>query len=290
MPAPASPRVTIGLPVFNGAATIAEALSSLTRQGYPHFKVVISDNASTDATADICRRFAESDPRVEYYRQNINIGGEANFNFVLHRAVTEYFMWAAADDIRSPDYLELCVAFLDAHHEYVASTCPTRFMEKPPVPWDMGDRSLESESLCRNFIDFFPTLSQWHANAHIYSLFRRAALVSSTRNITHFLGSDWAIIIQALTYGKFRRLDAGYLLLGRHGTSNRLNFFRMYRTRPVHWILPFAEFSRITLRSTRGLPARCRLRICKHLAIINFQGILKHIKYEVRIYRSRHRK
>ena len=93
------PRVSIGMPVFNGDKFIREALDSLLAQTFTDFELIISDNASTDRTEAICREYAERDKRIRYVRQAENLGPAANFRFVLDEAVGEYFMWAAADDL-----------------------------------------------------------------------------------------------------------------------------------------------------------------------------------------------
>ncbi len=109
-----SPRVTIGVPVFNGERYLRTALQSIADQTYPDFEVVISDNASTDSTPDICQEFAEKDPRFVYVRQPENRGGTWNFNHVVELARGEYFKWAAHDDVIEPTFLQVCVEALDA--------------------------------------------------------------------------------------------------------------------------------------------------------------------------------
>jgi glycosyltransferase involved in cell wall biosynthesis len=108
------PRVSIGLPVFNGDAYLEEAIESLLGQTFTDFELLISDNASTDRTEEICRRYAARDPRVQYWRNPRNIGGMRNANLTLERARGEYFRWAAHDDICGPTMLERLVAELDA--------------------------------------------------------------------------------------------------------------------------------------------------------------------------------
>lgn len=285
----APPCVTIGLPVFNAESTVAGAIESLLRQSHDSIRLVISDNASTDATGDICRHFAMSDSRIEYYRQERNIGGEANFDFVLAKADTAYFMWAAADDIRSPDYVGLCADFLDGHPAYVAATCPTRYVDPSLAHWEMGDDSLDSDDLYVNIVNFFPHTASWHANAHVYSLFRCDALRAATQGVTHYLGSDWAIVVKALAHGKFHRVDQGHVFLGAQGASRRLDFFRTYRSKPIHWAIPFLEFSGVVIGLCRKAPFKSRLRIARKLLILNVQGTIKHIRYERRI-RQAHQK
>jgi len=109
-----APRVTIGLPVYNGDAFLEESIESLLGQTFEDFELLISDNASTDRTEEICRRYASQDPRVRYWRNPVNIGGMRNGNLTVSRARGEYFRWAAHDDVCAPTLLERLVAELDA--------------------------------------------------------------------------------------------------------------------------------------------------------------------------------
>lgn len=115
----APPRLSIGLPVYNGEDYLAESLDALLGQTYTDFELIISDNASTDATADICRLYQEKDRRIRYIRQPNNIGSAPNHNFVFDVARGDLFKWAAADDLYAKDLLEQCVAALDEHPEVV---------------------------------------------------------------------------------------------------------------------------------------------------------------------------
>ena len=118
------PRVSIGVPVYNGAALLPAALDSLLEQTYRDFELVISDNASTDETERICRSYAARDSRVRYHRQRKNIGAIRNFNAVFELAHGEYFKWAAHDDLCAPAFLERCVDVLDRDPDVV--WCHTR--------------------------------------------------------------------------------------------------------------------------------------------------------------------
>ena len=116
-----APRVTIGMPVFNGERFIEEALESLLEQTFGDFEIVISDNASTDATEAICRSFVARDERVHYHRNRENIGAAPNFNRVLTYARGPYFKWMAHDDVCCPDFLLRCVEVLDRDPAVVLS-------------------------------------------------------------------------------------------------------------------------------------------------------------------------
>ena len=107
------PRVSIGLPVFNGQNFLEDALNSILGQSFNDFELIISDNASTDRTQDICLDYANNDKRILYYRSEQNNGAAWNYNHVVRRASGEYFKWVAHDDLCAPELLDRCVTVLD---------------------------------------------------------------------------------------------------------------------------------------------------------------------------------
>ena len=98
-------KVSIGMPIYNGEKFIRQALDSLLAQTETNFELILSDNASTDATEKICREYSGKDKRISYVRQEKNSGPLWNFNYVLQHAQGEYFMWAAHDDLWSKDWV-----------------------------------------------------------------------------------------------------------------------------------------------------------------------------------------
>jgi glycosyltransferase involved in cell wall biosynthesis len=122
---PAMPRVSIGLPVFNGERWLAESVDSLLSQTFSDFELIICDNASTDSTEEIGRRYAQQDPRVRYMRNVSNIGGMRNANLTFELARGEYFRWAASDDRAAPTLLERLVHELDTRPDVVAAVSPS---------------------------------------------------------------------------------------------------------------------------------------------------------------------
>lgn len=106
-------RVSIGLPVFNGENYVQEAIEAILGQTFTDFELIISDNASTDRTPDLCLAYAACDARIRYVRNDRNIGGSANFRRVFELSSGEYFKWAAHDDVCRPEFLARCVEALD---------------------------------------------------------------------------------------------------------------------------------------------------------------------------------
>src|SRR5262245_31410059 len=115
------PRVSIGVPVYNGERYLRECIDSILGQTFRDFELILSDNASTDATRTICEAYATRDPRVRYYRNEQNLGACRNFNRCVELARGDYFLWAAHDDAIAPEYLARCVEALDRDPSVVLS-------------------------------------------------------------------------------------------------------------------------------------------------------------------------
>jgi glycosyltransferase involved in cell wall biosynthesis len=113
------PRLSVGLPVYNGSSYVAESIEALLGQTFEDFELIISDNASTDETPDVCRHYEKLDSRIRYFRQPRNVGLAPNHNFCVEQARGELFKWAAGDDLYAKDLLEKCVAALDEYPQVV---------------------------------------------------------------------------------------------------------------------------------------------------------------------------
>ena len=107
------PKVSIGMPVFNGERFIADTIDSILAQTFADFELIISDNASTDGTEEIGRRYAAKDDRIRYVRNRENLGAAHNYNQAFYLSSGSYFKWACHDDILRPAFLEQCVEVLD---------------------------------------------------------------------------------------------------------------------------------------------------------------------------------
>jgi glycosyltransferase involved in cell wall biosynthesis len=117
----AAPRLSIGLPVYNGEKYLAEALDALLGQTFGDFELIISDNASTDRTEEICRDYEAGDKRIRYVRQPSNLGCAPNHNYPVNVARGELFKWASDDDLYGRELLERCISVLDENPDVVLS-------------------------------------------------------------------------------------------------------------------------------------------------------------------------
>lgn len=136
-------RISVGFPVYNGERWLAGAITSLLEQTHPDLEIIISDNASTDSTAEIVKGFADRDARIRYIRHPRNMGGAFNHDFVLYEATAPYFRWYAYDDFMDPRCLELCAAALDSADEStVLAWAQTVYLDSGDNPMDETAKGL----------------------------------------------------------------------------------------------------------------------------------------------------
>ncbi|MEU4197370.1 glycosyltransferase family 2 protein [Kribbella sp. NPDC026611] len=121
------PRLSIGLPVYNGGEYLVQSIDAVLGQTYTDFELILSSNASTDGTDDILRDYAARDERITFYRQDHNIGAAPHHDFVFRKSHGELFKWASGDDLWARDLVARCVELLDEHpdailtHTYTAA-------------------------------------------------------------------------------------------------------------------------------------------------------------------------
>lgn len=198
-----TPKVSIGMPVYNGEKYIQEALDSLLAQTFTDFELIISDNASTDNTRAICQEYAKHDSRIRYIRQSQNKGAAANFKFVLDEAVGEYFMWAAHDDLWSVDYLICAVELLnDKKVDFVFPT-----FELKSIHFGLAKKFnmkifnfIESEDRRERVLKFISLHYLSHSANIVYSLFRKKFLQSALD--VQDIGNDGVLCAVILGLGR----------------------------------------------------------------------------------------
>ena len=272
-----APIVSIGMPVHNAAATLRQAIESMLSQTFTNFELIISDNASTDETGAMCEEYAGRDRRVRYVLQSQNIGGSLNFEFVRAQATGRYFIWAAADDVRSADFLAENVAFLEENPGYVASTSPHVMEGQDVIAANLVTFSASGRAEDR-FASFFATTTIggrryrncWRSHGIFYSLMRREVLKGAPP-LGEYLGSDWALDLYLLSRGGIHRTTKGLTVFGAHGVSSTDAIYRLLRKRWVEWFVPFYELSVYAMSLSAAWPLRARAWLLIVLADLNFR-------------------
>ncbi len=227
------PKLSIGVPVYNGQRYLEQALSSLVGQTFTDFELILCDNASTDNTGKICESFAARDSRIRYYRNAKNIGANPNFNRALELATGEYFKWAAYDDICLPTYLEKCIAALEADPSATLAHTRTAIIDEASKRIDLDPQSLAARGITLKQIQDPPRrfdsncASTRYADVllrtkwvfEIFSVFRTAQL-RSTGGMGDFYGTDKVLLANLALQGKFIEIDEDLFLRRNHAEQS----------------------------------------------------------------------
>lgn len=209
------PIVGLGMPVFNGARYLAEALDSILTQSFEAFELVICDNASTDATEQICRRFAAMDSRIRYYRNPENIGAHPNYNRTFELSRGKYFKWVPHDDALAPNYLAVCVQALEADEGAVICQTQLKYIDEEGNELGVVGKILTGADSPRAPVRFAAAVLQPHNCYDVMGVFRRKALAGSML-LESFHGADRALVAQLALRGRFVHVPRPLLLVRDH--------------------------------------------------------------------------
>jgi glycosyltransferase involved in cell wall biosynthesis len=276
------PKVSIGLPVFNGGGYLERVLLSLVTQDYPNYEIIVSDNASQDCTEELCKSFAAEYSNFLYYRQSSNIGDANNFEFVLRQSAGVYFMWSAADDIRSSDFLSECVQLLELNPHAVAATGRDRMFDiraqVPTSSWRTFQLSGPLDCRLYTFLD-----NIFQSNGIFYSLVR--IQIAKAYNFKTFseLGGDWFFIIDLISSGDILRSKEAFCLISDNGISNSNVRWSAYRHELLGWLLPFYQFSLYTMKRFPSYLFHSNMFLLKALLRLNLQSAKSQFLFELGI-------
>lgn len=269
-----APRLSIGLPVYNGEQFLAATIESLLGQTFGDFELIIADNASTDSTPAICERYAAQDSRIRYVRSEANAGAARNFNRTVELARGQYFKWAAHDDLHAPQFLARCVEVLDGRPDVVLCFSRTEFID------DAGKTLREYP---------FPVNLQEYARKELFLLYAigghivheifgviRLEPLRRTPLIGRYVGSDHVLLGMLSLEGRFHQVPevlfyhrehAGRSTLATGGAQGYTQWFDPSRS--GRFVLPYwrriTENSKSVLGSAIGWDEKlqCLWQICR---------------------------
>jgi glycosyltransferase involved in cell wall biosynthesis len=265
------PLVSIGLPVYNGEKYLKQSIDSILDQTFTDFELIISDNASTDSTPEICHKVVTQDARVRYQRNTTNIGGANNANLTFKMARGKYFRWAAHDDICAPELLQKCVGALDLDPGVVIAY---------PMTWSMDEMgkvfnvSSHIHAVSQKPHERFRKIAcADDACEEIYGVMR-ADILRKTRLLGSYTSSDRVLLTELSLYGQFSEVPEPLFYKRYHPG----NVFLDWRARMAWFdprlmgkiVFPFwMQFMDYLVTITRvGLPVHERIRC--YLAVIEW--------------------
>ena len=227
------PKVTVGVPVYNGHHYLHAALDALLAQDFPDLEVIVADNASTDDSLAIACGYAERDPRVTVHPSTTNRGAAWNFNRTLDLASGRWFKWAACDDICSPSFIRRCVEAFEVAPDSIVLAYPKTVIidEAGKRVRDFEDGfDLRQPAPHERLAAMLSVRTDYHP---VFGLIRTDAL-RRTQAIGNYVASDVALLVELCLMGEFhevperlflRRIHPGTSVLANPGASERAEWF-----------------------------------------------------------------
>ena len=224
-----NPRISIGIPVYNGEKFIRKCIESVLQQTHRNFELIISDNASTDSTSKICEEYLRKDNRITFVRQNKNMGQNWNFNFLLEKANGEYFVWVAADTFLLPEFIEKNIAVLESQDKAVGCISKIKIDESYNDKYKKEKQILKKIGLVYRPYDTLPITGKYVERIRkylkhfpwemFYSVYRTEALRESFVH-DFFIGHDAGLALNVLKHGEIQVVDEFLLVSIPVGSSS----------------------------------------------------------------------
>ena len=193
--------LSVGMPAYNSEQDIRDAIDSVLNQTFTDFELIISDNASTDSTQSICEEYASKDPRIQYVRNDENIGVTGNYNAVFKLSKGKYFKWASSNDYCAPSFFEQCINTLELNPDAVLVFPRTRlYSNNIDNYFDYSDPLVTSSDSPKERM--LHIIDNIRLNNIMNGLIRSDAL-SKTYLHLPFFASDSCLMCELALYGKF---------------------------------------------------------------------------------------
>ena len=199
----ANPVLSIGLPIYNGEDFVSQALDSLLAQTFQNFEIIISDNASSDRTPEICQAYAAKDSRITYHRSEQNLGAAWNYNRAFELSTGKYFKWAAHDDLCDPSYFAKGIDIRE--RDDTVSLCYANTTVIDPAGTATShyteDLHLPSPSPSTRYCQFHQRFRKKYKCNAVFGIMPRAVL-AKTALIGHYEASDITLLGELALRGK----------------------------------------------------------------------------------------
>jgi glycosyltransferase involved in cell wall biosynthesis len=200
-----TPLVSVGVPVYNGADLLPQALDALLAQDLEDLEVIVCDNASQDATGDVAREYAARDDRVRYYRNDRNLGLSGNFNRTFELARGKYFKWAAHDDWHPKHLLRTTTEVLEDDPSAVICATAVAIMDDDGVVFDEWHPSVDLRTPGPH-IRFHRLIWSLDETHPLFAVMRSDAL-RRTPLYRPFVGGDRVLLAQLALMGRIWQVD-----------------------------------------------------------------------------------
>ena len=280
-------KITIGLPAYNGEKTIKRTIDSILAQTVTNFKLIISDDKSTDSTPQICREYEKKDKRVKYIQKNKNEGWIENFRSLAKKSNTKYFVWISNDDYWDKEFIEKNIDVLETNPKIVGSISDIKLIglnikkyyteeekvgsetEKSKIRFVRAIKGTYDEKI-KNIIEF-----NWMIN--FYSIFRTKELQSSLID-DDFVSWDFAIALNIIKFGDLHVLDEILGYRDTEGVTSKKSFIQILKTQKLGGFKTYFPYVPFTIWCLKNLGLKNFIKNNTYFRYLNIHSAKKIIR------------
>lgn len=267
--------VSIGIPTMNRRGDLPTSISSVLKQDFTHYELIISDNASTDDTQSYCEELARKHPQIRYIRQKENLGMMPNWNFLLEEAQGKYFMWLGDDDWLEEDTLSRYVEFLEANPDFGLVSGAINYWQEGAFVRKESGLTLDQENGSARTRSYYGRTKD---GALVYGLLRTELAQNITQR--NCIGPDWHFVSAMAFQAKVKQFD--FVAYNKVLGGNSSNFVKYAKVMGMHPWWGKAPYIRIALDAFyeiwKGFPVYKKLGAFSRfaLALSSFFSVLFH--------------
>ncbi len=275
------PLITIGLPAYNGEQTIKRTIDSILSQTFYNFKLIISDDGSTDSTPNVCREYEQKDDRVKYLQKNKTTGWIWNFIDLAEKSNTKYFVWIAQDDYWDSQFIEKNINILEKNSKIVASISDIQLIGPNIKNYYSNQKIVHSKDNHTKFKFVRPIIGtlnekienilEFNWSINLYSIFRTEVLKAS---LVHnaFVSWDFALILNVVKYGDLNVLDEVLAYRDTEGVTSIKSIIKSVKTQKLGWFKTYFPYIPFTIWCLRNLGLRLFLKHFSHFKYLNLHS------------------
>jgi glycosyltransferase involved in cell wall biosynthesis len=281
------PIITIGLPAYNGEKTIKKTIDAVLSQTVTNFKLIISDDKSTDSTPQICREYEKKDNRVKYIQKNKNEGWIENFRSLAKKSNTKYFVWISNDDYWDKQFIEKNVNFLETNPKIVGSISDIKLIGANIKNYYTEEEKAYSEtenskfrlvrSVKGTYDEKIKNIIEFNWMINFYSIFRTKELQSSLID-DDFVSWDFAIALNIIKFGDLHVLDEILGYRDTEGVTSKKSFIQILKTQKLGGFKTYFPYVPFTIWCLKNLGLKNFIKNNAYFRYLNIHSAKKIIR------------
>jgi len=282
------PKLTIGIPIYNGEKFVRNRLDNILSQTFQDFQIIIYDN-SNDSTPLICNEYVNRDNRITYIHEKIRPGWIQGWIFLIKKSSSKYFVMASVDDLWSLNFLEENVNELETHSSCVASIGEIKITENSKQSDTSKDNFRTNlfkklqQKFTHSFLEFFEAKGSFEEKAdkilkntwyrHHNGIIRTDEFKKSILEKDMFLW-DWAIILNLIKFGDLHMTRKSSYFVYTGETMSRKGMFQMFKAQKVRKNEYFFPASTFTFWCIKNVGVKFFLKNIDYFIWLNFIHIV----------------